>query len=306
MKALLVCEVREGKLRESAYELLAFAEALGAEREMLMVGDEEQMPRFEGKLYLAAPGSRGEYDPARHRAVVLEAIRRAEPDAIVFSHSSFGWDLAPRVAAALGATQVSDVVAVAAGGFEVGCCNGKMRRLVASRTGRIVVTLQPGAFAWRGERRATPVVERLVPTEEVASRVAFLGYEAPAPRGVDLGRAGVIVSAGRGVGKKENLEIVAALARALGGELGASRPVVDAGWVERGRQVGSTGQTVAPKLYVACGISGAIQHLAGMKRSEFVVAINKDREAPIAEVADVLAVGDLAQLVPAVTARLAK
>jgi len=123
---------------------------------------------------------------------------------------------------------------------------------------------------------------------------------------VDLAKAEVIVSAGRGVGKKENVEIVAALARALGGELGATRPVVDAGWIEHTRQVGSSGQTVAPRLYVACGISGSIQHIAGMKRSDFIVAINKDREAPIGEVANVLIVADLLQFVPALTARLAK
>ncbi len=305
MKTLLVCEVREGKLRESAYELLAFAEAVGGEREMLLVGDESQAPRFQGKLHLAAPSARGEYDPARHRALVVEAVRRSGADRVALVHSSYGWDLAPRVAAALGATQVSDVVAVAEGGFEVGCCNGKMRRIVTPQTPFAVVTIQPGAFPHRGDRSAVPAVER-IDAPESPSGVAFLGYEAPAERAVDLGRAGVIVSAGRGIGKKENLEIVAALARALGGELGASRPVADAGWVEHGRQVGSTGQTVAPKVYVACGISGAIQHVAGMKRSEFVVAINKDRDAPIGEIADVLAIGDLVQLVPAITARLCK
>jgi electron transfer flavoprotein alpha subunit len=134
----------------------------------------------------------------------------------------------------------------------------------------------------------------------------FIGYEPAEPKDVDLGRAEVIVSAGRGVGKKENIPVIAALAKALGGELGASRPVVDAGWVDHSHQVGTTGQTVSPKLYVACGISGAIQHLAGMKKSDFVVAINKDRDAPIGEVADVLVVADVIQFVPALTARLAK
>jgi electron transfer flavoprotein alpha subunit len=304
MKTLLVCEVRDGKPRESAYELLAFAEALGGEREMLLVGDEELAPRFAGKLWVAPAGGR-EYDPVRHRALVVEAVRRSGADRVALVHSSWGWDLAPRVAAALGATQVSDVVAVGDGGFEVSCCNGKMRRLVTPRTPLAVVTIQPGAFPHFGERTAVPFVER-IDAAEGPSGVAFLGYEEPADRGVDLGRASVIVSAGRGIGKKENLDLVAALARALGGELGASRPVADAGWVEHGRQVGSTGQTVAPRVYVACGISGAIQHVAGMKRSEFVVAVNKDRDAPIGEIADVLAVGDLVQLLPAVTARLAR
>ncbi|HLO24899.1 MAG TPA: electron transfer flavoprotein subunit alpha/FixB family protein, partial [Geobacteraceae bacterium] len=150
----------------------------------------------------------------------------------------------------------------------------------------------------------TPRVEKL----EVSGsgNVRFIGYEPAESKGVDLGKAEVIVSAGRGIGKKDNVPVIAALAKALGGELGASRPVVDAGWVEHSHQVGTTGQTVSPKLYVACGISGAIQHLAGMKKSDFVVAINKDKDAPIGEVADVLIVADVMQFVPALTARLQK
>ena len=117
----------------------------------------------------------------------------------------------------------------------------------------------------------------------IRSYYVFEGYEAAEKGGVDLTKAEVIVSAGRGIGKPDNVPIVAALAKALGGEYGASRPVVDSEWVEHDRQVGTTGQTVAPKLYVACGISGAIQHLAGMKKSEFVVAINTDKDAPIGD-----------------------
>jgi electron transfer flavoprotein alpha subunit len=305
MKSLLVCEVREGKLRESFGELLAFADVLGGERELLLIGDPALAPNVAGKVWVAPASPRGEYDPAWQRAAIVEAVRRAAADRVVFVNSSWGWDVAPRVAAALGAAQVSDVVAIAEGGFEVGCCNGKMRRLVSPKTAAVVVTLQGGAFPARDPHAGTPAVEKLEVTAEPGG-VAFIGYEAAAPKGVDLTRARVIVSAGRGVGKKENVEIVAALAKALGGELGASRPVVDAGWVDHGRQVGTTGQTVAPKLYVACGISGAIQHLAGIKGAEFVVAINKDRDAPIGEVANVLAVGDLVQLLPAIIAKLQK
>ena len=141
---------------------------------------------------------------------------------------------------------------------------------------------------------------------EGAGVLEFVGYEPAEAKDVDLSRAEVIVSAGRGVGKKDNVPVIAALAKALGGELGASRPVVDAGWVEHSHQVGTTGQTVSPKLYVACGISGAIQHLAGMKKSDFIVAINKDKDAPIGEVADVLVVADVLAFVPVLTAKLQK
>ncbi len=303
MKALLVCEYREGKLLDSTYELLAFADAIGAERAMLLVGSQDEAPKFDGRLYLAEAASHGEYNPDLHKKVVLEAVRREDPDYVVFVHSSYGWDLAPRVAAALEVSQISEVVALAHGGFEVCCCNAKMRRVVTPRTGKAVLTLQAGAFPLRGERKGAPSVERLDASGH-PSTLEFLGYEAAGRAAVDLTGADVIVSAGRGVGKKENVALVAALAQALGGELAASRPVVDAGWVDHGRQVGSTGQTVSPKLYVACGISGAVQHVAGMKGAEFVVAINKDKEAPIAEVADVFVVADLMQLLPGLTARL--
>jgi electron transfer flavoprotein alpha subunit len=178
-----------------------------------------------------------------------------------------------------------------------------MRRSVKPASHRAVLTIQAGAFQ-PVQPGGTPLVEQI--ETETATNLEFVGYEPAEEKGIDLARAEVIVSAGRGVGKKDNVPVIAALAKALGGELGASRPVVDAGWVDHGHQVGTTGQTVSPKLYVACGISGAIQHLAGMKKSDFILAINKDKDAPIGEVADVLVVADVMQFVPALTAKLAR
>ncbi|WP_298433338.1 electron transfer flavoprotein subunit alpha/FixB family protein [Geobacter sp.] len=303
MKALLVCEYREGKLLDSTYELLAFAERLGAERAMVLIGSDSALPAFDGTLYLADAAKYGEYNPDVHKRIVLDAAQRENADCVVFVHSSYGWDLAPRVAAALRAGQVSEIVGVTDGGFEVGCCNAKMRRTVAQKTAKAVLTIQAGAFGVTGTPVGAPRVERL-DVADTSSAVEFMGYEPAEKKDVDLTRAEVIVSAGRGVGKKENVPVIEALAKALGGELGASRPVVDAGWVEHSHQVGTTGQSVSPRLYVACGISGAIQHLAGMKKSDFIVAINKDKDAPIGEVADVLVVADVMQFVPAFTAKL--
>lgn len=305
MKTLLVCEYRQGKLLESSYELVAFADKLGAEKALVLVGSESAAPKVDAKVYVADVEACGEYNPAVHKKIVLDAVQRENPDVIAFVHSSYGWDLAPRVAAALRAAQIAEVVSAGEGTFEVSCCNGKMRRRVASNTRKTVVTIQAGAFSVSGESRGTPRIETISPSE-TSSAVQFTGYEAAEKTDVDLTRAEVIVSAGRGIGKKDNLPVIAALAEALGGELGASRPVVDAGWVQHSRQVGTTGQTVSPKLYVACGISGAIQHLAGMKKSGFIVAINKDRDAPINEVANVLVVADVMQFVPALTAKLSK
>ncbi len=305
MKALLICEYREGKLIDSSYELTAFADKLGADKALVLIGKEAEVPRVNAKVYLADAAKYGEYNPELHKRIVLEAVKRENPDCVVFLHSSYGWDLAPRVAAALKVGQVSEIMGINEGKFEVGLCNAKLRRIVQVQTGKMVLTIQAGVFNVTGEPQGKAQVEK-IDLAEAVSPLEFVGYEPAQKREVDLARSEVIVSAGRGVGKKENVAIIAALAKALGGELGASRPVVDAGWVEHSRQVGTTGQIVAPKLYVACGISGAIQHVAGMKKSEFVVAINKDKDAPIGEVADVLVVADVMQFVPALTAKLQK
>lgn len=302
MKILLVAESREGKVLGGTYELMAFAEKLGGEAVMFLAGSESDVPKFGGKLYLADAGTVGEYNPDVHKKMIADVVAKESVDVVVLCHSSYGWDLAPRLAYALTAAQVSEVVDLVDGTPVVPVCNAKLRRDVDTVTDKKVITLQAGAFGLAEEPAGTPDIEKV--TVDESGRIEFLGYEQAESGGVDLGKAQVIVSAGRGVGKPENVQMVADLAKALGGEYGASRPVVDAEWVEHNRQVGTTGQTVAPKLYVACGISGAIQHLAGMKKSEFVVAINTDKDAPIGDVADVLVVADLKQFVPALTEKL--
>ncbi len=302
MKILLIAESREGKLLGGTYELVDFAAKMKAESVMFLVGDEAALPKYAGKLYLADGKTAGEYNPDLHKQLVLDVIAKENPDMVALCHSSYGWDLAPRIAYALQAAQISEVVSVVDGVPVVPVCNAKLRRDVKSKTAKSVITLQAGAFGLSEEPSGTPTLEKIAIAG--AGRVQFTGYEQAASGGVDLGKAQVIVSAGRGIGKPENVAMVAGLAKALGGEYGASRPVVDSEWVEHNRQVGTTGQTVAPKLYIACGISGAIQHLAGMKKSEFIVAINTDKDAPIGDVADVLVVADLKQFVPMLTEKL--
>lgn len=301
MKILLIAEYRDNALLSGYSELLGFGDKISAETVMFASGNKDKLPDFEGKLYLADAGAVGEFNPDVHKQLVLEVVNKEQPDMVVFTHSSYGWDLAPRVAYALGVPQVSEVVDVEDNMMVVPACNGKLRRKVKCSGEKCVVTLQAGAFS-PIEAGATPQVEEVSVSAE--GRVIFKGYEEAEAGGVDLSKAEVIVSAGRGVGKPENVKIIEDLAAALGGEYGASRPVVDSEWVEHNRQVGTTGQTVAPKLYVACGISGAIQHLAGMKKSEFVVAVNTDKDAPIGEVADVLVVADLLQFVPVFTEKI--
>jgi len=302
MKTLLVAEFREGKLRAEYSQLIAFAQQQQAEAAMFLVGSAGEVPKFNGTLYLADAAKYGEYNPTVHKQLLLDVIAKEQPAQIVFLHSSYGWDLAPRVAVALQAAQVSEVVSVDNGLPVVPVCNAKLRRTIKAITAQTVLTIQAGAFGMEAEPEGTPTVVEI--DTGAAGKVQCTGYEAAKIEGVDLTKAEIIVSAGRGVGKPENVAMVQALAKALGGEYGASRPVVDAGWVEHNRQVGTTGSTVTPKLYVACGISGAIQHLAGMKKSDFIVAINTDRDAPIGEVANVLVVADLKQFLPVLTEKL--
>jgi electron transfer flavoprotein alpha subunit len=302
MNVLLVAEYRDGKILGSLGDLLGFAARTGADHAMFVVGSESALPAYGGTLYLADVTTYGDYRPTVHKQLLLAVIDKVKPDLVVFSHSSYGWDLAPRVACALGLAQVSEVVDYVDGTLVVPVCNAKLRRNVEIKTNGAVVTLQAGAFGANEPETGTPTVERV--DIDATDRVEFLGYEAAEAGGVDLSKAEVIVSAGRGIGKPENISLIADLAKALGGEYGASRPVVDAEWAEHDRQVGTTGQSVAPKLYVACGISGAIQHLAGMKKSDFIIAINTDRDAPIGDVADVLAVADLTKLVPVLIEKL--
>ena len=302
MKTLLVAEYRDGKLLNSTYELVAFAQKFGAESAMFLVGTNSVLPQYDGTLYLADSTKYGEFNPAVHKQLLLDVIAKEQPEMVVFSHSSYGWDLAPRISLALGTAHVSEVVDIVEGVPVVPVCNAKLRRQVKVNTSHTVVTLQAGAFGLSSDPVGTPTVVSI--DTETAPQVEFGGYEEAEAGGVDLSKAEIIVSAGRGIGKPENVELIANLAKVLKGEYGASRPVVDSEWAEHSRQVGTTGQTVSPKLYVACGISGAIQHLAGMKKSEFVIAINTDKDAPIGEVADVLVVTDLKQFVPVLTEKL--
>ena len=302
MKLLLVGEYRDGRLAAETAELFGFAARLDAEVSMVLVGSADDLPAFDGRLYLADLETYGEYQPDVHKRLVFKAIEGEQPNAVVFLHSSYGWDLAPRIAAAMQTAQVSGVVGINDGGYVVESCNGKMLRTVHLQTPVAVLTLQPGVFEAL-KMDGQPEMIKLDTSSE--SAIKFIGCHQPEV-GVDLTRAEVIVSAGRGVGSADQVALVEALASALGGEVGASRQAVDAGWLDRSRQIGTSGQSVSPALYVACGISGAIQHLAGMKGSGIVLAVNTDRDAPIASVADILVVADVAEFLPALVEALEK
>jgi electron transfer flavoprotein alpha subunit len=242
------------------------------------------------------------YTADAYTAAAEELVRKVNPALVVFGHTYQTRDYAPKLAARFGRILISDVIAGRPPVFVRQMFQGKFNADVRIMgDGPHFVSIQAGA--WRAE--GAPQVETFTPTPVTSRQVAAPPFR-EAARAVDLTAAEIIVSVGRGIKEQENIPVVEALAQALGAELAASRPICDAGWLPMDRQVGSSGQTVSPKVYVAVGISGAIQHLVGMKGAKTIVAINKDPEAPIFEVAHYGIVGDLFEVVPALVEEIKK
>jgi electron transfer flavoprotein alpha subunit len=312
---LVVAEIQKGKLRESSLELVSFARKVGAatnrEVKSLVMGQgasaiaEELAKKGGGEVYLADDAALANYSLDAAFAAVKAAIGAASADVVLLSNTPSGWDLAPRVAASLDAAFAPDCFNVEVEGGELvffrRFFNGKLDARLRPAAGNVVATMQPGAtaaFEGSADGKVTPLAVSIG-----ATGTKFVEVKVAEAKGVDLTKADIIVSGGRSLGGPEKFqEVIKPLADALGGAMGASRPVVDAGWLPHEYQVGSSGQVVSPKLYVACGISGAIQHLVGMKSSNFIIAINKDADAPIFEVANLGVVGDLFEVVPKLTA----
>ena len=249
----------------------------------------------------------GTYTADGYTAAIEQLIRKTEPAIALFPHTYQVRDFAPKLATRFGSALVSDVIGfrVEAGApiFVRQLFQGKLNADVkAAGTGTHFASVQAGAFRADRIEAGSAAVEQFVPDLKPDSiRVNPSEPFRESARAVDLTAADLIVAVGRGIKEKENISLVEELAKALGAELAASRPICDNGWLPMERQVGSSGQTVSPKAYIAIGISGAIQHLVGMKGAKTIVAINKDANAPIFEVADYGIVGDLFEIVPALT-----
>ena len=256
------------------------------------------------KSYLVEHELLRQYTPDAYTAALRQLVDRVKPSVVLFPHTYQVRDFLPKLATSLGRIAVSDVVAHRADGGKLvlvrqlfqGKVNADFRFAAEAPN---FASLQAGAYRADQVASGSAPIEAFAPSlsaSEIRTRPLELFREAQ--RAVDLGAAELIVSVGRGIKEADQIPLVQKLADALGAELAASRPICDAGWLPMERQVGSSGQTVAPKMYMAVGISGAIQHLVGMKGSRVVVAINKDANAPIFEVADYGIVGDLFQVVP--------
>lgn len=309
---LAVLEQRDGKLHKMSLEALAAAQQFGRELQLpvfaaVLGAEPEGLSGYQmEKVHLLEHELLKQYTPDGYAIALKELIGKHHPKYVLFPHTYQVRDFAPKLATSLDRVLVSDVVS-----YRVE--NGALilvRQLFQGKINADVrfegdapyfASIQAGAFRADTLQAGSAPVEKSVP-ELNASQIRTKPQELfrESARAVDLGAANIIVSVGRGIKEAENIPVVQKLADALGAELAASRPICDNGWLPMERQVGSSGQTVAPKMYVAVGISGAIQHLVGMKGSKTIVAINKDPEAPIFEVADYGIVGDLFQVVPAI------
>jgi electron transfer flavoprotein alpha subunit len=253
-----------------------------------------------------------EYTPDGYTAALEQLIKAIQPTFVLLPHTYQVRDFAPKLATRFGQVLVSDVVEIHADGESITAVRqlfqGKLNADVQFKgSAPYFLSVQAGAFRADGLAGDSATVESFnVQLDAAQIRTKPEEPFREAARAVDLTTAELIVSVGRGIREKENIGIVEELATALGAELAASRPICDNGWLPMERQVGSSGQTVSPKVYLAVGISGAIQHLVGMKGAKTIIAINKDAEAPIFEVADYGLVGDLFEVVPALTEAVKK
>ncbi len=317
---LVIAEQRGGKLNRATWETIAAAQQAGGPVKIAVLGSgmdavASEVAAADAAEVLVVDGAAlGEYTADGYVQALSGLIQQVAPDLVFLPHTYQTRDFAPALAARLGRSLVTDVTAVRKQDdtfvYARPVFQGKLNAdVVANGPAPHLVTFQIGAYradaAARGASAAA-VRKADVPIDASAIRQKPEAPFKEAKQAVDLSQAERIVAVGRGIKSQENLKVAEQLARALSAEIAASRPICDAGWLPMDRQIGSSGQTVAPKLYVALGISGAIQHLVGMKGSRTIVAINKDPEAPIFEIADYGIAGDLFEVVPAIIAELQK
>ena len=319
---VVIAEVRSGQLKKASLEAVSAAADLkaqaGGEVVVIALGDQltsatEALQKSEADKVVAVESpALANYSGDGFCRAVIDQFESLSPAAILMAHTAMGKDLMPRVSAAVKTGLVSDATALHWEDGKFGATKpvfaGKAYRKSMAEASPFMATLRPNNFETReGSGGAVAAGQTSLSTDDLKAVVTEV-VESAGGR-VPLQEAGVVVSGGRGLKAPEHFHLVEELAAAFGdgvAAVGASRAVVDAGWREHREQVGQTGKVVAPTLYIACGISGAIQHLAGMRTSRYIVAINKDAEAPIFKVADYGIVGDVIEVMPALTEAIKK
>jgi electron transfer flavoprotein alpha subunit len=313
---LVLGEIRNGELRNVTFESIAAARSIaqGGEVTAVLLGDSVRelaatMIQYGADRAVVVENSKlAHYTPDGFSQALLSVIYQENPKGVIFGHTAIGKDLSAKIASKLGSGLISDVVAIETGGdniiFTRPIYSGKAFEQKIIKDGVIFATIRPNNITplTKDSSRSGDVSMASVEIKDLRTIVREVVKKAV--QGVDLSEAKIIVSGGRGIKSEEGFQPLKELADVLGGAVGASRGACDAGYADYSLQIGQTGKVVTPDLYIACGISGAIQHLAGMSNSKVIVAINKDPEADIFNVADYGIVGDLFEVVPLLTGEI--
>jgi len=316
---LIFIEHKSGTLNKTSLEAIAAAQKLGSDlaqkASAVILGAPSLAQDIAGydleKVISADHAQLAEYTPDAYADAMEQVVRAVDPQYVIMSHTYLARDFAPKVAARFAKGLIGDCIRMSVEGgkatFTRRIFLGKLDAdVVSDGNAPTFVTFQSSAFRGDQAVKGSGAVIDQMPVDVKEVRMKPEPPFQEAKQAVDLSKADIIVAVGRGIKSKDNLALAEKLAEALGGDLAASRPICDAEWLPIDRQIGSSGQTVAPKLYIAIGISGAIQHLVGMKNSQTIVAINKDPEAPIFDIADYGIVGDLFEAVPVLTEEIKK
>jgi len=320
MKILAFAEQREGKFKKSAFEVTqtakGIADKLGAELTVLVIGNNiegilPELGAYGASRVIAAQDARLQfYSTTAYAKITAEVVQKEQASVLFFPASQMGKDLAPRIAAKLSAGMAADCTTLKVEAGEIIATRpvyaGKAMLDVKVVSPIKIFTLRPNVFTAIAKDSSPVTIEKFtsqLTDTDFSAKVTAVKVAEGRP---DVTEAGIIVSGGRGMKGPEHFNLIEKLADVLGGAVGASRAVIDAGWRPHDEQVGQTGKTVSPTLYIACGISGAIQHIAGMSSSKYIVAINKDKDAPIFQIADYGIVGDVFDVLPPLTEELKK
>jgi len=312
MKEIFVLtEHRQGQIRDITFEMLTkgkkLAEKTNSDLTAVLLGKEvkkqaETLSQYVQKVLLVEDTKLENFNSEAYQKVLSNLINEHKPLLTVIGHTSFGVDLAPSLAAALKLPLATDCIELEFEGKTLVITRqmygGKVNaKATVHKAESYIVTVRQAAFTAQKPALNGEITETLSPLSEEITGKRFIEYVLPPPGGVDITAADVLIGIGRGIKDESNMPMVEELAKAFGGVLACSRPIVDKGWLPSDRQVGTSGKTVKPKLYIALGISGAFQHVLGMKNSDIIIAVNKDSNAPIFSFADYGVVEDLFKIV---------
>ncbi|GAB4299070.1 MAG: electron transfer flavoprotein subunit alpha/FixB family protein [Ignavibacteriaceae bacterium] len=316
-KIIAVIEQREGLLKRSAFELIStaadLASKLNLDTQAVILGNEinglDRLSAFGISQIVHYKNKELENYSSAYTDIIADHVNNSGAEYIILANTSLGKDLAPRIAARTGAGCIMDAIDININDGQVVITRpiyaGKALLDIKFNSEKKVLTIRPNVFKPEEKTGAEPANIETIAADSVDPKMRVTEIKKSDGK-LDVAEADIIVSGGRGLKSPENFKMIEELAETLGAAVGASRAVVDAGWRPHSEQVGQTGKTVSPTLYIACGISGAIQHLAGMSSSKYIVAINKDKDAPIFNIADYGIAGDVFEIIPALTEEIKK